>query len=110
MREQFAKRRDLVCERLKAIPGLNFPVPEGAFYVFFDVRAYLGKTFGGVTVSDSMGFCTAALEQAHVNFVPGAAFGAEGFARMSFATDEATLRDGLDVFAAWLKTGEAKND
>ena len=106
MRREFAKRRDLVCEALREIPGLNFPTPEGAFYVFFDVRAYLNKSYNGVKVTDSLQFCQAALEQAHVNFVAGAAFGAEGFARMSFATGEATLREGLERFTAWLKTGE----
>ncbi|HEY8503125.1 MAG TPA: pyridoxal phosphate-dependent aminotransferase [Gemmataceae bacterium] len=95
MRAQFEARRDLVCERLAAIPGLKFPRPEGAFYVFIDVSAYFGKTLGGVAVTDSLSFCRAALEGAHVNLVPGSAFGAEGFVRMSYAAATDQLELGL---------------
>lgn len=80
MRKEFEARRNLVCQRLRDIPGITFPTPEGAFYVFFDVSAYFGKTIGGIKITDSVIFCKAALEQAYVNFVPGIAFGTEGFA------------------------------
>src|SRR5262249_41543230 len=83
-RAEFAARRDLVCEKLRAISGVTFPTPEGAFYAFFDVSSYFGRAFGGKAVTDSMTFCSALLEQAHVNLVPGSAFGCEGFVRMSF--------------------------
>jgi aspartate aminotransferase len=102
MRAEFRARRDLVCERLRTIPGVTFPTPEGAFYVFFDVSAYFGKTIGGVTVNDSLGFCKACLETAHVNLVPGSAFGAEGFVRMSYANSRAELDGGLGALAKWL--------
>src|SRR5262249_46325315 len=85
MRKEFLVRRDLVCARLGKIPGVTFPTPDGAFYVFFDISAYLGKAIGGVAVPDSLAFCKACLEGAHVNLVPGSAFGAEGFVRMSYA-------------------------
>ncbi len=75
--------------------GLKLPAPEGAFYAFFDVSAYFKKTFGGTVVADSLSFCNALLEQAHVNLVPGVAFGAEGFVRMSFATNRETIEAGL---------------
>ena len=104
MREHFARRRELTCGLLRKIPNITFPEPEGAFYVFFDVSAYFGKTFGGVKVTDSLGFCTAALEQAKVNFVPGSAFGQEGFIRMSFASGDDAIRNGLAAFAEWLKS------
>ena len=106
MRAEFAARRDLVCERLRAIPGVTFPTPEGAFYAFFDVSAYFGKTFGGKTVVDSMTFCTALLEQAHVNLVPGSAFGCEGFVRMSFATSREAIEAGVSALKQWLATGK----
>ena len=67
-------------------PASSCRSPDGAFYAFFDVSAYFGKRFGGKPVTDSLAFCNALLEQAHVNLVPGSAFGAEGFVRMSFAT------------------------
>jgi aspartate aminotransferase len=106
MRAEFAARRDIVCERLRAIPGVTFPTPEGAFYAFFDVSAYFGKSFGEKKVTDSMTFCTALLEQAHVNLVPGSAFGCEGFVRMSFATSRETIEAGVGKLKDWLATGK----
>jgi aspartate aminotransferase len=104
MRTEFAKRRELTCGLLKAIPGVKLPVPEGAFYAFFDVSAYFGKTFGTAPVTDSLTFCGALLEQAHVNLVPGAAFGAEGFVRMSFATSREVIEGGISKLKDWLGT------
>ncbi len=102
MRAEFAASGDLVTGMLAKIPGLKFPIPEGAFYAFFDISAYFSKTFGNVTVKDSLAFCSALLEQAHVNLVPGAAFGAEGFVRMSFATGRDVITNGLNRLAEWL--------
>ena len=107
MKREFAKRREYVCERIPKIAGLNLTEPDGAFYAFFDVSAHFGKTYGGVRVTDSKGFCEAALEQAHVNLVLGADFGAEGFVRMSFATSMETIRKGLDAFETWLASGSS---
>ncbi|MGL6076784.1 MAG: pyridoxal phosphate-dependent aminotransferase [Fimbriiglobus sp.] len=104
MRLEFAKRRELVYRLLGEIPGLKFDQAEGAFYAFFDVTSYFGKSFASKTVTDSMSFCTEALEQAHVNLVAGAAFGSEGFARMSFATSPTTIEEGLGKLKAWLAT------
>ena len=95
MRAEFAARRELTCDLLREIPGVKLPVPDGAFYAFFDVSAYFGKSFGGTAVADSLSFCNALLEQAHVNLVPGVAFGAEGFVRMSFATSRDAIEAGI---------------
>jgi aspartate aminotransferase len=103
MRREFEARRDLVCKRLAAIPGVRCRVPEGAFYAFFDVSQHFGRTLGGRKVTDSASFCTAALETAHINVVPGSAFGAEGYVRLSYATSRAQLNGGLDRLEAWLK-------
>lgn len=102
MRQEFEARRDLVCRGLASIPGIKCPVPGGAFYAFFDVSAHIGRTLGGVKIADSLGFCRAALEQVHVNIVPGAAFGAEGYARLSYATSRATLESGISALRKWL--------
>jgi aspartate aminotransferase len=102
MRQEFQARRDLVCGKLDRVPGVRFPVPDGAFYVFFDVAAHFGRSFGGVTVKDSAAFCSAALEQAHVALVLGSAFGAEGFVRMSYANSRAELEGGLAALGKWL--------
>lgn len=97
MRQQFAKRRDIVVSGLNAIPGIKIIEPEGAFYAFFDVTAHLGKTVAGVKLNTSADFCQVALEKAHVSTVPGSAFGAEGFVRMSFATSEEQIRGGIEA-------------
>ena len=104
MRKQFEIRRNLVYDRLGKIPGLKFEKTEGAFYVFFDITAYYGKTIGGLKITDSMTFTKACLEQGHVNLVPGAAFGAEGFARMSYASSNQELEEGTAALAALLAT------
>ncbi len=102
MRHEFEARRDLVCGRLAKLPGITCPTPEGAFYAFFNVSAHFGRTLGGKPVTDSATFCQAALESAHVNLVPGSAFGAEGYARLSFATGREQLTGGLDALEKFL--------
>jgi aspartate aminotransferase len=104
MRQEFEARRDLVCTRLTRMAGVRSFVPQGAFYAFFDVSSYFGRTLGGKPVSDSASFCLAALEGAGVNLVPGSAFGAEGFVRLSFATSREQLQGGLDRLEQWLNT------
>jgi aspartate aminotransferase len=96
MRREFEARRDLVCRRLSAMPGVRCPTPGGAFYAFFNVAGHFGRTLGGKKVGDSLAFCQAALESAHVNLVPGSAFGAEGYVRLSFAASREQLTGGLD--------------
>ncbi len=105
MRKEFAARRELTYRFIQSIPHVKLPVAEGAFYAFFDVSAYFGKTFGSTVVTDSLTFCNALLEQAHVNLVPGVAFGAEGFVRMSFATNSAKIEAGLGKLKEWLASG-----
>ena len=102
MRKEFAARRELTVSLLRQIPGVTLPVPDGAFYAFFDVSLHFGKIFGDRKVTDSLTFCTALLEQAHVNLVPGSAFGAEGFVRMSFATSRKTIEEGIARLKEWL--------
>jgi aspartate aminotransferase len=96
MRREFEARRDLVIGRLNAMPKIQCPKPGGAFYAFFNVRGHFGRTLGGQSVKDSATFCQAALEAAHVNLVPGSAFGAEGYVRLSFAASREQLNGGLD--------------
>jgi aspartate aminotransferase len=103
MRREFEARRDLVCRRLAALPGVRCPIPGGAFYAFFNVAAHFGRVLGGRKVTDSASFCQAALEIAHVNLVPGSAFGAEGYVRLSFATSREQIHGGLDRLEQFLK-------
>ena len=103
MREKFRERRNYVLRRLREIPNLSFAEPGGAFYAFFDISAYFGKPLGtaGTVVHNSTDFCTALLEQGHVALVSGDAFGAPGYARLSFATDMGTIERGLNHLAAF---------
>lgn len=102
MRKEFEARRNLAADLLKKIPGITFPMPEGAFYIFFDVSHYFGKTIGGLKITNDADFCKGALETAHVNLVQGSAFGAPGFARMSYATSRTEIEGGLAALAKWL--------
>jgi aspartate aminotransferase len=104
MRKEFESRRDFVIKNIQGMAGIKCKVPPGAFYAFFDVSSYFGKSFAGKTVTDSASFCLLALEQAHVNLVQGSAFGAEGYARLSYATSKEVLEAGLDKLQDWLKT------
>ncbi len=104
MRREFEARRDLVCQRLCAMPGLQCPTPAGAFYAFFQVAGHFGRTLGGRKVTDSVSFCQAALESAHVNLVPGVAFGAEGYVRLSYAASREQLTGGLDRLEKLLRS------
>jgi aspartate aminotransferase len=103
MRREFEARRDLVCQRLAAMPGIHLRVPDGAFYAFFDVSAHFGRVLAGKKVTGSASLCEVALDQAHVNLVPGAAFGAEGFVRMSYAASREQLNGGLDQLEKLLR-------
>ncbi len=87
MRLAFAKRRQVMLERLNAIPGLNCPKPDGAFYMFPDISQ---------TKLKSLEFCNALLEKQQVAVIPGIAFGADDNIRLSYATDMATIEKGMD--------------
>jgi aspartate aminotransferase len=110
MRREFEARRDLVCGKLAKMPGVKAFVPQGAFYAFFDVSSYFGQELGGRPVTDSASFCQAALEVGHVNVVPGSAFGAEGYVRLSFAASREQLQGGLERLEQFLRgqSGERK--
>jgi aspartate aminotransferase len=88
--------RRIALERLGRIPGLKVFPPQGAFYVFFDVSAYLGKSHGGKPVRTSFELCEYLLETRLVATVPGSAFGLEGYVRISFACDPDLLTRALD--------------
>lgn len=104
MRREFEKRRDHVMARVAGIPGVSCVPPDGAFYAFMNVSSYFGRSFGGESVTNSSEFCLTALAQAHVALVMGSAFGAEGFARMSFATDLTTIDRGFDALEKFLQS------
>jgi aspartate aminotransferase len=91
MRAQYEQRRDRLVAGLSAIPGLKCNVPRGAFYAFVDVRGWLGKAARGVSLEDDVQLANWLLDHARLAVVPGAAFGAPGFLRLSYAASQAEL-------------------
>ncbi|AQX82300.1 aspartate aminotransferase [Plantibacter flavus] len=95
MREAFDRRRKLIVGELNKIDGFQTPTPQGAFYVYPDVSALLGQTFGGVTPTTSLELADLMLEQAEVAAVPGEAFGPSGYLRFSYALGDDQLLEGV---------------
>lgn len=89
-----ARRIDMV-ERINSIEGLSCRRPEGAFYVMMNISKIIGKSFNGKTIQGSMDFCDMILEDQKVALVPGIAFGADEFCRLSYATSEENIKNGL---------------
>ena len=83
-------------ERLASIPGIACTTPDGAFYVFPDVSALLGKRAGDVLIDSSQTFAQQLLAQQGLGVVAGEAFSAPGYIRISFAAAEEQLLQGLD--------------
>ncbi|WIB66516.1 pyridoxal phosphate-dependent aminotransferase [Curtobacterium sp. MCBD17_035] len=95
MREAFARRRRLIVDGLNAIPGFTTPTPQGAFYVYPDVTALLGRTWRGVTPTTSLELADMILDEAEVAVVPGEAFGPSGYLRLSYALGDDDIREGV---------------
>ena len=93
MRRIYRQRRDYVCSRLDAM-GLQYPAPEGAFYVFPDISRY------GMTSEE---FCTRMIREARLAAVPGSCFGAEGYIRLSYCNSQEELAEGLNRLEAFIQ-------
>lgn len=95
MRDAFDRRRRTIVAGLNDIPGFSTPTPEGAFYVYPDVSALLGRSWHGTTVSSTLELADLLLEEAEVAPVPGEAFGPSGFLRFSYALGDDQLAEGV---------------
>jgi aspartate aminotransferase len=95
MVEAYRKRRDVVYNLLKEIPGIKANYPQGAFYFFPDVSAYYGKSDGQRVINDGDDLCLYLLEKAHVSLVPGGAFGEDKCIRLSYAASEKELVEAM---------------
>lgn len=95
MLEAFDRRRKLAVAELSKIPNWKAPTPEGAFYVYSDVRDLLGKTWNGKTINTSLELCDLMLDEAEVALVPGEAFGPSGYVRLSYALGDEQLVEGI---------------
>ena len=100
---EFAQRRAYVLQRLAAVPGLRLAPPGGAFYVFPNVAAFLGRrTPGGRMLSDVDTLALGLLEEGGLATVPGSGFGTTEHIRISYAASRESLRAGLDRLEAYL--------
>lgn len=95
MRKEYAKRRELILSLLSEIPDVHCVTPAGAFYVFPDVSRYYGRSFGERKVTNSDDMVNYLLNEAHVACVAGSAYGEDACIRLSFATNEANIREAL---------------
>lgn len=95
MVESFEKRRNLVFELMKEIPGFKVNLPKSAFYFFPDISYYIGKTLDGVEIKDSDDFAMFLLEKAHVATVGGVSFGDNNCIRFSYAASEEELKEAM---------------
>ncbi len=95
MVKEFTRRKQRVMELLKDLPNVKCTEPQGAFYVFPDVRYYFGKNFEGEVINDSSDLCMYLLNNAHVSTVSGDAFGQPGYIRISFANSMDNLEEGF---------------
>ena len=105
MRQIFAQRATLIHGLITAMPGVQCPMPHGAFYVFPDIRAYLNRTSpGGRSLTTAVDFAQALLDEAGVGVVPGEDFGAIAAThiRLSFAASEDQIKEGCRRLHEWL--------
>lgn len=93
MRKKFEQRRNIAVEGINKIKGLSVISPNGSFYLFINIKKIS---------NDSMEFCKKLLNEAGVALVPGVGFGLEGYVRFSFATDEATISEGIKRIASFV--------
>jgi aspartate aminotransferase len=100
---EFQKRRDYIIDRLNSLEGVTCVKPAGAFYAFPNFSSYLGKSFREKPIRNSMDLADYLLDFARVAVVPGAAFGTEGFERLSFATSMENIEIGIDRIEKALK-------
>lgn len=103
MTASFAQRRDAMVDRVNRISGLKCARPQGAFYCFVDISGVLGKKCDGKVLKGSLEFCDMLLEKKNVAAVPGVAFGADSFIRLSYAMAESDLLRGLDRVEDFIK-------
>ena len=91
----FDRRRKLAVSELGKIENWLAPMPQGAFYVYSDVRGLLGKTWAGKKINTSLELCDLILEEVEVALVPGEAFGPSGYVRMSYALGDEPILEGI---------------
>jgi aspartate aminotransferase len=93
MRKEFEKRMNFIYDELTSVKGITCIKPQGAFYLFPNISAFIGKQTNILRITDSFDFAMYLLYQAGVAVVPGVSFGAEGYIRISYTSSMENLRD-----------------
>ncbi len=99
MRSAFDRRRVVMTQMLQAIEGVEMLVPQGAFYAYPDLSAFLGREIAGRVANSTSELAAIILDVAQVAIVPGEAFGTPGYARLSFALGDDDLVEGVSRIA-----------
>ena len=102
MRKVFEERRNYFVKRLNSIPGVSCIMPEGAFYIMMNIEKLIGRTIGGVEITDDDVFAEAFLKQGLVAVVPCSGFGIKNFVRWTYATSLDNIREGLNRLEKFL--------
>lgn len=102
LNEEFRKRRDYMVERADQVEGLKYIYPKGAFYLMLDVRAFIGRSYKGEIIENSLDFADKLLSDYLVALIPGSGFGLEGFVRLSYAINKESIRTGFDRIEEFL--------
>lgn len=110
MNQAFKERRDLIVDLMNQIPGFKTYIPEGAFYIFPDIKNYFGKVNNYINIKNSSDFSMFLLNEAHVATVPGSAFGENNCIRFSFALGKNKIETAMDRIKTTLKTLTEENN
>ena len=108
MKATYVMRRDYMVERINKINGLSCLNPNGAFYIFMNVKDVIGKEHYGKMINSANELCQDMLERALVALVPSEGFGIDGYVRLSYATSMEVIKTGLDRIEKYLN-GEYAN-
>lgn len=103
MVREFEYRRNMMVDLIGKMKGVSCVKPEGAFYVMLDITGIIGKKYGGKAITGSLNFTEMLLEKSLVAVVPGIAFGADRFVRLSYATSRENIQKGLGRIAAFVE-------
>ncbi|MDR2676478.1 MAG: pyridoxal phosphate-dependent aminotransferase [Endomicrobium sp.] len=96
MRNEFKNRRNYLVERLNAIKNVICIKPKGAFYIFLNIKTFLGRNFSGKIINTDVEFANYLLDVAKIAVIPGSAFGIDGYIRFSYAVSMGDIKKGID--------------
>ena len=103
LRETFDKRRLLMHQMINSVPGLSATLPDGAFYIMMNISGIIGKTYEGKEIKGSLDFSEMLLAATLTAVVPGIAFGADQYVRLSYATSEENIKKGIERIGEFIE-------